>query len=415
MQRDALFRDPTTTSKVRLDHRNVLHERRPHLVIHRLVLAVAVAVPRASAEELPRVSVIANVMAAREEATSPYWLRYKVVERRAGHIYWAFTFNGSVYRDRTTLIRRLKKFAHHPKRGGVFDQDAHTVMDSIAVLAKGTAPFQLWRPEASQDSVWHGASGSRQLPTIDGYWTPARFGLHLAGKAYSEYVRGPSSRVVGRVRLGQFDCIEVYTDLRDGSGMPPAPLVLWLSEAHGYYPIQIALYIDVRVGNRYVEGKVLRVERETYKPKMLMITEKLIAVGPGWLTSRGRKPSLLRESHGEMTLEVDEPTLRYGDAIDKKCYSLADVNRAVVVGAFGGHYVIGSGPHDVSPDRLRELAKTVRGESLGLYRAPIDKRTNPWVLVSIAVCSGLAGYGVWAWRRRSRGSRDDPATRGAGL
>ncbi|MGE0193922.1 MAG: hypothetical protein AB7T63_17995 [Planctomycetota bacterium] len=247
-----------------------------------LLAVTAAAMPwpdNACAEEPSAAPSLADVRAAvenREARCRPLALRYSVRSWTDGR-----PTPGRDIRDATLVasldgaLPTVLRFTG-PRPPGrpeeLFAPPQGPPMDTLEVVVDRTLTV-LRRPASSTDVPWKGArSRGRQL------FTPSPLGMGLcvlgaAGQPLSAYLTSSRARVVGLEHIEPFGaCVIVETDWSQ-LGTEPLPAVgseearparLWLSMAHGAYPVRGRLYAG-DASDVMAQEPTLRVKERSYQ------------------------------------------------------------------------------------------------------------------------------------------------------
>ena len=340
----------------------------------------------AAAQE-PDLQAIAAVMRAREAASYPYWMRFRVA--REGK-FWPHAQDGWILDAGESLLRRSNAWRLKKPMSRATHEAAHERIEVIDLAILGESTVQLSRRKGESNSSWRGRSIRRKH--MFNHWAmPSKFGLVYWDLPVSQWFVDGTPSFIGREAVNGRPCLKVLIDLLtingEVAGPPPIfPLVLWLSEEHGYYPLRVATYSRRREG-----GAPTDFTRDgiTYKITRDVTTDELVRFGDAWLPVRGRYRVVGRSNPGEISFEAEVDSIRVGD-IPQSLYALADVERAEVrESPQGDTYLLEYRPSEAQRD----------GFNHGLVRLPDDERIPNWMF-AVMIAAGLAIGGLIAAGRR---------------
>ena len=357
-----------------------------------LLLLAASAVARE-----PDLDEIVATMRAREAASYPFFMRYRIDDkRRQGH-FWVQCHEGWIVRDHNWIVRRTETW--RPRDGfsqQATDEAAHIKIDRIDVALPDRSAFRLIRPVGGADTEWRGKTRFRKAIAEDSWRRPSQFGLRWNGQDVSAVLDGWTARVLGQEPVDGRPCVKVMVDLSTPNGEEPrgapVPLVFWLSKEHGYYPLRCASFGRVKKTVSYVEGEGpdLTVDGHRFEIRFERITDELAKVGDAWLPVRGRA----LDSGVAISYKAELDSIRVGE-IPSSLYLLRDVERAEVrEGTSDESFVL----EFVEPDPNRPGGAIITG----LVRRASDDGIPFWMFAVVGGI-GLVLGALLAYRRRDRG------------
>jgi hypothetical protein len=223
------------------------------------------------------VAELAAQAAAREEATFPFAVDYRV-----GTIAAKYACRGSARTWRTDgeIWMRFDRWWLHARH-------------------EPDASYTRWR--GTMDRTIH-------FPVAP---IPAQLGLEHDLRLCSEYLRHESARVVREERLGAFPCVVVLVDWLVENGTEILhPMGLWLSTEHGAYPVQLIVYERDADPDADHPGRITLPDG-VFAPRLRCRVEELAAAGGAWFPLRGT----VAVDGMETELVMDEATLRLGDDV----------------------------------------------------------------------------------------------------
>ncbi len=199
------------------------------------------AVGRTPADE-PTPAEIAARMAAREQATAPYALDYRVRLEWDGKVDWNGAYEGTFATDGVHTLRRLRCFTGV----GLSLPDRNTPRERFGVqetLVARRPSFDLFlhrmlKPDAT---AWKGVVERRW--TGNRHVSPEDFGLRYLEQPVSSFVAHPTARIAGQEEVAGRRCVVVLVILGSDPATPPlGPVAFWLAEDLGYFPVQWVSY-----------------------------------------------------------------------------------------------------------------------------------------------------------------------------
>lgn len=221
------------------------------------------------------VADLAARAAAREEATYPFAVRYRVGDTIADY---ASRGSERTWRADGEIWMRFDRFWLHAR----YEPDAS---------------YTKWRGTMDRSIHWY--------PVVP---TPDQLGLEYDLELCSSYLRHESAHVLRTERVGDLDCVVVLLDWLDEHGTEILhPMALWLATEREAYPVQLVVYgrdPDPDADN----PDRLRLPDGTFAPRVRCVVTELFQAGDTWFPARGTV-----ETDGETAeLVIDPATLRLG-------------------------------------------------------------------------------------------------------
>jgi hypothetical protein len=258
----------------------------------------------------PDLESIVAAMRAREQATTRFHMTYSVEHSFRGVRSDEHSFDGTFSRDGQRVLWRRPGRIHLSGAGG-----------EARIRSKGGGD-------------WGGRVAEKMTP--DFLITPEWFGLRFYDGPYSSMVAGESCRVLGRERVGTFDCVKVIFNLGPGSEVV-VPQYAWLAVDHGYYPVKAAHFgMPKEPPAESPLGRWIRPDGAHFEIRGFKQVEELVRVGKGWVPVRARHWG---ESEGVSPYEVVMVAkIGAGDPP----FDLPGVDRVLLVKGDGRHALTGA-------------------------------------------------------------------------
>jgi len=347
----------------------------------------------------PNLDEIVATMRAREAASYPFFMRYRIDDKRRQGRFWVQCHEGWILRDHDWIVRRAETWQLRDRFSQqTTDEAAHIKIDRIDVALPDQSAFRLTRPVGGTDTGWRGQTRFRKAIAEDGWSRPSEFGLRWNDQDVSAVLEGWTTRVLGQEPVDGRPCVKVMVDLLTPNGEEPRgapiPVVFWLSKDHGYYPLRFAMFSRVKKTVTFVggEGPDLTVDGHRFEINVERITEELTKVGDAWLPVRGRELF----SGAVITYHAEPDSIRVGE-IPPSLYLLRDVERAEVrEGTSDESFVL----EFVEPDPNRPTGAI----TTGLVRRASDEGIPFWMFAVVGGI-GLVLGALLAYLRAARGSR----------
>ena len=281
------------------------------------------------------------IMAAREAATYPYWLKFKTTHRIRSRTFWQYSGHGWLLRHANGYVRRAARWRSGIASRSAFIQSQHEAVDEIVDFHQGVPLLKLHRPlhrpSGSQTTEWNGRALQGRFARADDrdFLTPASLGLRWRGRAVSELLTGNMDSLLGEATCtlfgqtswGEFPCTQVLVEFE---GFLP-PLLLTLSERHGYFPVRISDYVLLSKADAYRARPedTRTVNGDQYTPQSHYVVDQLHPIGDAWLAVLGRYEVLRTDHPASITCKVDVDSVEFG-AVPPQRYQVPVVTRAAV-------------------------------------------------------------------------------------
>jgi len=373
------------------------------LTIMAAILPIAVAWGEGNPDEID-LDVVASVMDARESASLPFVFSFSATETLSGEASQTRTYHGTVAWGRETQL-----FRFHVRVAKAAAQEVMPATDPLETeKVSRRTPGQLltfWRPNLPAEAEWQGLLTDRLVPD---HFTPAQCGLFrldLAGKPFSELVRRKVARAVGRENLdGIGPCVKILTDWTTDFGSDSdKPAVLWLSEAHGYYPVRVVFYIH-DTNDRWTTRDPLVIKGRDYCQRLILTVQRLVPLGQAWLPELCAIEAPYRVGSSVVRFETDASTVRGGAQFTQGDLMIpAVIDRVVVQDRIeGGSHLYGSGPDDVSAEELDALVAQAHNSGVSQAGECPSRSVPHWLWIVVPLAASLLGAAAWAFRRRRR-------------
>jgi hypothetical protein len=300
-----------------------------------LVLA-ALPAPAARAEEapLPKLDDVADIMEARERATTPVSGRFAVethIDGKQDHkssyrgrFVWSPQRNIGVIDDHISTA--------HPatiKPSDRFDLAKLTPRRHIDAWVDGERLI-LSRPESSED--WTGVirtlESSRVLPL------PPSLALAFGGlphMPFSAFLRKPGTRVLGIEILSAVRCLKVLVaHPGEATATIRAPILLWLAIGRGYLPMRTTWY-RTETSTRPSSGRALLIEGEPFRPTTQTTITDVHFDDRTWFPLEATTLSFRTKAATVTKTKVDPDSLRFGVRIPDEAWWLPEDALATLV------------------------------------------------------------------------------------
>ena len=362
-------------------------------------ILLALGVPEAGADAtddtgLPTLADVLAVMQAREASTTPFLLEFAAETHWSERVYWPGVYTGTLARSTDRFTIRRKEYLPR-EHGDRYVETDHYLIDRIIISQPGEAVY-LMRGVDAVVPGWKGRISARTED--DGRYTPAAFGLFLWDwKPASTYLTRPCATITGRiVRDGQ-SCITALGDM-SGSGDTSAkiPMLFWLSETHGYFPVRIEVY--TRKGKRAYDDlagdDVSLPDGTSARLATSFVASELAPVNEGWVASRGERVVYQRTASYRTDVIVTPGSVRNAGDLSPSVFQLPpDVGQAVIQdNVSGGTRIIGKSPFDVSDAELEATAIAVRSDGVR-SQTEVSLSHGPSVTLIVMVVLGGAFLG----------------------
>jgi len=374
------------------------------MIVRWLVVAASFqlfTVGRSAADD-PAPADIAARMAAREQATGPYALDYRVRLEWDGKVDWNGAYEGAFATDGVNSLRRLRTFTgvglSLPDRNA--PRERFGVQETL-VARRPAFDLYLYRMLDPKATAWKGVLERRW--TGNRNFSPEDFGLRFLEQPVSSFVAQPTARVAGREEVDGRRCVVVLAELGSDPATPPlGPVAFWLAEEIGYFPVQWALY-SPGAGPVAEGSKTLEIDGRSYVSRFVSVVAEVAPAGAGWIATKARQILASRAGSGPglVTMEADAGSLRTGAMVTASDVDLpVDIKRASVRNRIGGgSEVIGHGPFGAGGEFDR-LAATVHGSA-----APPPAGAHvAWIALALVLAAAVSGLMVV--RRRPRAQRE---------
>ncbi len=346
----------------------------------RLALLLLAGARVASGGDSVDLGTIADVMAAREEATLPFRLSYRVVETFRGAPWPPGCIAGDLARARDKSVLRISMILTRP--------DAPRNKGArVRVLWKwdGVREYHITQKGTDGD-IWHGTVSTVRAWKV--VCSPEDFSLSDGRTWYSDFLRRPSARVLegenashGLLRViadRYFPCTTVLE----------APIELWLDPKKGYLPRKVIFYRRVSEPPRASARGVLAIDNRVFEPYVWRAVLEDTPCGKGWLASRATERT--GESRREMVL--DQSRLRHGRAVTPLDFEAPETVDAKILDETAPGPSVRS--FTVTDKRLAQIIDRVRADRSSLrVERPLPSSPRPWLtwlLAGLGVALGTA-------------------------
>lgn len=348
---------------------------------------------------LPSAEVIRLTMRAREAATLPVKISYSASGKRGESEDFEARYAGTVTRWRDAFVRHEQKNIWQNASNGRMDP-ASFAMHEVVCFWSGSDFTEFRRPIAPPDMPWTG--WRRDLPEGDGLDTPLDVGLFFSwDKTWGQLLSENEFVVVGRRPGAEGPRIEVQ--LRWALGKDFLPILLSLSEEHGFHPMRIVVMAPAD-SPHYLDADYLEAEGRRFKPRLIYEVDGLLPLGGSWIPARCRRITRFkREPIATLVLETTDRANATQAVLPEDRAIPSIVHRAVVTNVKSGKKeVVGRAPFELSAEEVADFAEQVERDGPAAATAPL--RSAPeWHVLLIAVLAGvLGGSLVWLARRRRR-------------
>ena len=324
--------------------------------------ALAVLAVPARAQDATIPDDVFAVMEARERATRPFEVTYRVGDRRgdAGPA----VSRGEVSVAWTDVARQLRIVA--PLGRYVIGEAPSSGRLENLLLERDGRTVDLHRRLTPQPGPWDGTIHADNLRIVD-FDSPLRFGLVWAGRPFSDVLRQRVVVPLGTAEVAGRRCVGVRFDVDPGAAAVGVPVDAWLSVAHGYYPVRVLHYGRDDGTNELCSDERVAVGASSWGVVAELSVTTLVPAGPGWVPGE----AVLRTRSGgelrEVRLQADPSSVRHGPAVAFDGELPADARGVVVRDVSTGQRVpLGTASPSGPSGALRVGAVAVVGALVGV-------------------------------------------------
>jgi len=339
---------------------------------------------------------IAAVMEAREGSTIPFELAYRVTDWREGggepHFKSDVTLSCSA---EARLMRRILPLSELLIGGA----DPGARVENV-LLEKDGRVVDVNRRLDTSAIVWHGKITRDRAILVD-FDSILRFGLLCVGRPFSQLMTQEGAVALGRETVAGTPCVGFRLDVVGTGPAVVTPIDVWLSPAHGYYPMRIINYAKSGTPISFLATERIRLAGVEWGAVASLDIEKLVAVGTAWLPERASLRSRVGTTAREIRITVNPASVRHGADVAFHGDVPADIRRAVVRNELTGvTETIGVDPFAVASSDIDEVATLARAE-----RTPPASPMQGIVATVLAIAGGLGlGFALLTTRRHRQGT-----------
>jgi len=350
----------------------------------------------------PALRTIAQAMAARESASYPHSASFRVVDTRGGRVFFGHTYEGVVWESADAIVRRTRYHQSlHGQARDLFSLDGTRLRDAITIVGRRALKMSRW---ADDSGPWRGRYAQKTLGTLDeGAERPATLGLKFLLQPCSSLVGRAGARILGRCEANGFRCLRVLADATPGDS-PGVPVLLSLSESHGYFPVRLSVLRLCREGAPMPAGsEPVVIEGRTYVERDVRLVDRIERIGDVCFPIAGRRPIEGADDADCAVITLDRASIRIGSTASSPSAILGDVQAAVIEDPEARSVHTFANSPGANPDSLFEaLLPALQPARQAGGPASVERPSPVRFWVVVAATASVTGLLLGALLRRRR-------------